>query len=206
MSAPVIDKIPFDAPEDERILFAEQFRDEFGNHARTTTPFLAHLLDVRLINRANTKADLDEALWWTLSSDTEQISLPACSGASLSEQTDEMAIEHWTQIELCALHALWTMVALYPNKLDTPLQAVRSRIRSAGVWMMNEYQPDNAINRPWAIGVFVQLSLTLESADERSTASMYAQTLLHNCSITLGRPDLLSACILKDASRTLMKL
>ena len=192
--------LPFDASESDRARFAQGFTDEYGNRARTTTPLLAHMLDVQLANQARPQSDLDERLWWSICSNEDFDSNTLGPGPSLTNQSDDMAIEHWTQVELCALHALWTL------NLQNPSAETRKKITHAGIWMMNEFQPDNAINRPWGIGVFIYLSLSLESSIERSTASMYAQTLLHNCSITLGKPDILSACILLDAARSLKKI
>ena len=71
---------------------------------------------------------------------------------------------------------------------------------------MHELQPDNAINRPWAIPVFIVLSLILEGDSDRTMASLYAQTLLHNCSITMGKPDILSSCILLHSAGMLREM
>ena len=64
---------------------------------------------------------------------------------------------------------------------------------SNGPWNMAE--PDNATNRPWALHVFL-----LASAPE---CQHYAETLLHNCLVTTGEPEPLSAWILLDAANEL---
>jgi hypothetical protein len=199
MSSPVIGIIPFDGNQCDRLGFAIEFTDEYGNRARTTTPFLSYLLRVRPPPAHPSPIDLDERLWWALASDVRVPDILS-DGPSLTAHSENAAIEHWTQVELCALHALWNIY------LAAPCEALHDRIIQAGTWVMNELQPDNAINRPWGISVFVYLSISLNSEIDRSTASMYAQTLAHNCSISLGKPDTLSACILHDAARSLEQL
>lgn len=184
--------LPLEAGQTARAAFVDQFTDEFGNRARTTEPFLRRLLDLTG-EPETTPLDLDERLWWRLCSGTQVTSDLhdlISPGPTLTPPSDKMAIEHWTQVELCALHAVWTLNQLSPDP------GTARRIRDAGVWIMHELQPDNAINRPWAIPVFVVLSMTLADESDRTMASMYAQTLLHNCSITMGRPDILSSCIM----------
>lgn len=188
--------LPIGSDLDTRVEFVRQFADEFGNRARTTEPFLRCVLALDG-NPVTNPTDLDERLWWNLcgNAPTEEINLD--SGPTLTSASDNIAIEHWTQIELCALHALWTINQQSSN------ETFNERIVDAGVWIMHELQPDNAINRPWALPVFIMLSLTLDDDIDRTTASMYAQTLLHNCSITMGKPDILSSCILLHSAETL---
>jgi hypothetical protein len=180
------------------LAYIDGFTDEYGNRARTTKPFLAHLLGITLPTQV-VSGDLDEQLWWSIVS-SGGVPNKLSSGPSLTAHSNDAAIEHWTQVELCALHALWHL------NLRSPNQSALARLTEAGVWLMNELQPDNAINRPWGIPVFVYLSVALESETDRSTASMYAQTLAHNCCISLGKPDILSACILHDSATSLVKL
>ena len=191
--------LPLGRDEPARAAFAEQFSDEYGNRARTSEPFLRHLLDLGG-EPPSTPGDLDELLWWQLCGDSANPADPSqllAHSPNLTARSDDMAIEHWTQVELCALHALWTF------NQRACCDEIGARVRDAGVWIMHELQPDNAINRPWGMPVFVMLSLTLGDASDRAMASMYAQTLLHNCSITMGRPDFLSSCILLQSVRML---
>ncbi|MEO1585156.1 MAG: hypothetical protein AAFR96_11390, partial [Planctomycetota bacterium] len=65
---------------------------------------------------------------------------------------------------------------------------------------IREIQPDNATNLPWAVHVFCVLA----ERDGDADASLYAETLLHNCVVGgAGRPDKLSALILLDSARRL---
>jgi hypothetical protein len=101
-----------------------------------------------------------------------------------------------TESELIALHALHE---LGERRGD---ETLRQRVRDAARWHLRELQPDNATNRPWAIHVFARLSL---DQDEHiaGAALVHAQSQLHSCQLSLGRPDRLSACILIHAARSL---
>lgn len=191
--------LPLGANEESRVEFVRQFADEYGNRARTTEPFLRCVLGLSAHPESD-PSDLDERLWWSLCSDQSIVLSELADGPTLTPPSDDIAIEHWTQIELCALHALWTI-----NQRSSA-DSFDRRIIDAAVWIMHELQPDNAINRPWALPVFIMLSLTLDDDNDRATASMYAQTLLHNCSITMGKPDILSSCILLHSAESLRQL
>ena len=115
------------------------------------------------------------------------------NGASPGPLFDQglwLALEVWTATELAALHALWNLAARRPERPEW-----RQRAEAHRTWFLNEIQPDNATNRPWAIHVFL-----LDGGPE---ASFYAETLLHNAQ-TVG-DDLLSGWILKDAAAELAK-
>src|SRR5690606_29098807 len=99
------------------------------------------------------------------------------------------AIEVWTEAELCSLHALWRIARLR-GRGD-----LLARCLDAARWHVEHLQPDNATNHPWAIHVFVIAAHRLGGYEHE----LHAQTMLHNCQITLGRPDALSAHILLDA-------
>lgn len=104
-----------------------------------------------------------------------------------------VGLEVWTERDLCAIHAL--------HRLGVE--------RGRGDWMalseraaglhVSHVQPDNATAHPWAIHVFVGLGLEQPGGG----ATLFAQTLLHNCQVALGRPDALSALILLDAADAL---
>jgi hypothetical protein len=66
---------------------------------------------------------------------------------------------------------------------------------------MDELQPDNATNRPWAVAAFAEMAV-----EGDGDAELYADTLLHNCRVTLGRPGLLSTILLLDARRSLAEV
>ena len=72
---------------------------------------------------------------------------------------------------------------------------------TAARWHINELQPDNATNHPWAVHTF--LILASQSPQDAPAATFHADTLLHACQIKLGTPDLVSALILLDAANTL---
>ncbi|MEC9373862.1 MAG: hypothetical protein VYC34_08460 [Planctomycetota bacterium] len=103
------------------------------------------------------------------------------------------AIEVWTERELCGLHALlW----LAHQREQARWRAIAEQV---GLWHIQNTQPDNATNRPWAIHLFIALAEHDGGAESR----LYAETLLHNCRVANGRPDPLSAQILLDAADAL---
>ena len=93
-------------------------------------------------------------------------------------------LEVWTEAELCGLHALWGLALLHRRRdWSTRAEAVRD-------WHLENTQPDNATNRPWALHVFL-LSGSPEGV-------LYADTLLHNALVT--GPEPFSARILLDSA------
>jgi hypothetical protein len=111
----------------------------------------------------------------------------------LAPELHEKPIEVWTEIELSALHALWTW------RRDEP---VRQRCLSAAAWLLENVQPDNATQHPWAVHVFAVLGVD-ETFAARAEADQYAQTLLHACMVRTGRADRFSALVLEHAAREL---
>ncbi|MEM1072208.1 MAG: hypothetical protein AAGB48_00475 [Planctomycetota bacterium] len=106
----------------------------------------------------------------------------------MTPRSPEDVIEVWTESELTSVHAGWSLESWKPRVID------------AARWLLGEIQPDNATNLPWAVHVFASLGVT----DGLVEATMYAETLLHNCVVQgAGRPDGLSALILLDAARQL---
>lgn len=96
-------------------------------------------------------------------------------------------IEVWTETELSAVHAAWGVAGW------------RDAAERSAIWLVDEIQPDNATNLPWAVHVFADLG----EREGRADLTMYANTLLHNCIVGSGRPDGLSALILLDAAAQL---
>jgi hypothetical protein len=98
-------------------------------------------------------------------------------------------IEVWTETELSALHALSRLAAVRrrPAWGTVAIEAAR--------WHVENLQPDNATNRPWSIHLFARLE-----SDGYADAGLVAEALLHNCMVTTGRADSLSAQILVDAA------
>ncbi|MEL6498071.1 MAG: hypothetical protein AAF937_00690 [Planctomycetota bacterium] len=111
---------------------------------------------------------------------------PSPMGAIQDRSRDDV-IELWTERELTLVHAAWMLHGWHAAAV------------ASAKWLIHEIQPDNATNLPWAVHVFASLSFD-ESLDE---AAMYAETLLHNCIVTTGKPDDLSALILLDSARQL---
>lgn len=135
----------------------------------------------------------DAALWWAL---IDERSGPVArwidvdAKGPLFEQGLYGTIEVWTETELCGLHALW-----HHAQREEAGGAMAQRIARAVAWHVQNTQPDNATNHPWAAPVFL-LHGTPESQH-------FAETLLSNCMVLNGRPDALSAWILIDAADAL---
>jgi len=93
-------------------------------------------------------------------------------------------------VELGALQALWAIAVRGGDP------GVKARALGAARWHIEELQPDNAINRPWGLAVFVELAISEADETLAQTAELHAQTLLHNACINFGKPDQLSALVL----------
>ena len=194
MIAGVLEPVPFDAAEANRVGYIESFQDEFGNRRASDRAFLSHLLGVTVApTRSTNTMGLDEELWWCIATGNP---IPegsiGISGALLPDP-DAFAIEYRTMIELCALQAFWSIA------IRDSSDEMQDRAMDAACWHIEEIQPDNAINRPWGLPVFVELAIREQDETIAQTANLHAQTLLHNACINFGKPDLLSALILKDA-------
>lgn len=109
--------------------------------------------------------------------------------------TDEDTIEVWTERDLSGMHALSRLLQRAPDP------NWKRRLRAAVRWHLENTQPDNATGRPWAIHVFLERWI----ADDDHESRLYAETLLHNCQMQMGRADGLSAEILRDAADALSK-
>lgn len=189
-----IGDVPFDGNEQARVDYIDRFRDEFGNRRASDRAFLSHLLGVRgEQSREPDAMMLDERLWWALARHEHIAPSMLADRGGLLADLDALAIEYRTMVELCSLQAAWAIALRDRNK---PL---RRRVLEAAMWHIDELQPDNAINRPWGLPVFVELSNSSEDQLIAQTSELHAQTLLHNACINFGTPDLLSTLILKDA-------
>ena len=180
----------------EKLAYIDSFADEFGNRRATDRPFLATILGVTIEQHTPPQA-LDEQLWWMIESqqiDANKIQSLIAPNDALVVGSDQLAIEYRTMVELCALHALW-IIANQSNSDD-----LLERCLNAAHWHTRELQPDNAINRPWGAAVFIELSHQSNDQEARDLANLHAQTLIHNASVSLGTPDLLSALIMKNAA------
>lgn len=177
-------------PPSDPLAFCSTFRDDAGHRRAVDGPFLAHLMRLAPGGSGGTSP---ECVLWT------QAALPQESRdqsairmtleghpQALAMPLREAGIEIWTETELSCLHALtW---------LGMPHEA---RADAAARFLIDELQPDNGTNHPWAIHWFAWM----ESAHGDVNAGLYAQSLLHNA-LTAGGgvPDLFSALILHDAA------
>lgn len=113
------------------------------------------------------------------------------------------SVEVFTQTQLCAMHALWHLAAAR-GRADW-----RRMCLNAAAWFVEHIQPDNATNHPWGIHVFVMLSAERRGAGDPMSiglageADLYAQAMLHNCQVGMGRADSFSAHVLADAAKAL---
>lgn len=170
-------------------VWLEGFRDEWGHHRAVDRPMLAWLLG---IDPGPTPDDPrpDVRLWWAIHDRTnEPMDVIQPSGALVHREA-HVGLEVWTESELGALHALWDL-AVQRDRSD-----LSDRCIEAARIHLDQLQPDNATNHPWAVHVFVEMARR-GSAE----ALLYAQLLVSNAQVGLGRPDRFSACLLLDASR-----
>jgi hypothetical protein len=176
-------KIPAKVPE---------FSDESGNRRAVDPLLIAWLqrLPPPIVQSLHTT---DLKLWNSLIRGQVPAMLQAItpSGSPLVPEFNTLAIEVATETELAALHAL-----------SHAGIAARSRVEAASDWIVHNLQPDNATNHPWAVHVFLQRAFESGSVEHR----LYAETLLHNCVVSLGRSDRFSALILLDSGRTLKSI
>ncbi len=150
----VLEPVPFGADDATRVGYIESFQDEFGNRRASDRAFLSHLLQVNASPvRTPDTMGLDERLWWCVAmGESIPDGLIGNSGALLQDP-DAFAIEYRTMIELCALQAYWSIAIRQRSK------EMRDRAMDAARWHIDEIQPDNAINRPWGLPVFVELAI-----------------------------------------------
>jgi len=181
--------VPIEGTDDEKRAFVDSFQDEFGARRATDGALLSRVLGIDYEPGEIESVDLDFRLW-------EAVHGIGGAWEGFISIEDGLvdphgyAIEHRTQIELCALHALW-----YLAKSE-----MRDRLDGLVDWHTRELQPDNGINRPWGLHAFVVRSVEAEDEENRLNAMLHAQTLANNCCITLGKPDILSALILLDSA------
>ena len=186
------------APE-PRLAFATTFADDAGHRRPVDLPILAWVLRLEdsPIPAPKTAFDRpDLRLWHALqTSAVEPHTLIATTTGPIAPECRDEGIEVWTEVELACLHALWWHARLRDSA------SLRDRAEDHARWLMDEIQPDNGTNHAWAVAAFSELA-----AAGNSDAALYAETLLHNCQVTLGKADRFSAVLLVDASRYLDRL
>lgn len=171
-----------------------EFSDEQGDRRVGDEPFLAWVLGVPPRPAVGPESP-EVRIWRALAEKTpwDDDALAPNPAMPLLDLPPQTTLEVWTEAELSALHALWH-VARREGRADLE----RRCMAAAGAYM-EQIQPDNATNHPWAIHVFLVHAQHTGAADGR----MYAETMLHNCQVGRGKPDRLSAVILLDAGGTL---
>lgn len=179
-----------DWPPGDGAAFAATFRDDAGHRRPVDAPFLAHVTRRAFTGEPGRSPEC--LLWSQVARPHEardERSIDAVISAdpkALAMSLRESGIEIWTETELACLHALTWLGARHEGRAAT-----------AARFLVEELQPDNATNHPWAIHWFAWLESTQGDID----AGLYAQALLHNA-LTAGGgvPDLFSAIILHDAA------
>jgi len=187
------------AGSDSLLAAGREFSDEAGHRRLVDPPFVAWCRQTpgaALARQGDLPDDAVTRLWWALHDSTidpdtiisRGVPAPLCTPLLNRPATIEVATEE----ELCALHALWWL-AIRRGRADW-----RERCVETALWLIEYIQPDNATNHPWGLHVFVACEAELGPEGPH-----YAATMLHNCQVSLGRPDVLSALILRDAARAL---
>lgn len=173
------------------------FSDDAGHRRDADTPFLAHTLAIAPLGSPPPRASELSLAWWSLSQPAafESLRFDLADHGPLFPGLRETGIETWTETELGAIHALlWHATHQHNTQL-------KDRAFRAAHWMLDNLQPDNATNHPWAIHLFVTMSLDPRRDEpESAAADLYAQSLLHNAVVHTGTPDRFSALILWDAA------
>ena len=198
LCAPVLGAVPFGDDDDKKAAYVCTFRDEFGARGAGPACLLAWSLGVPA-DTSGFDDDPDTRLWASLVGQGLTPAEPSGEFSAGLVEAEAYAIEHRTLIELSALHALTHLIT--PPE-DTYLAEPLTRLVD---WHTRELQPDNGVNRPWGIHAFIARSIDAHGTNDAPAldAMLHAQTLAHNCCVTLGSPDLVSALILRDAARWL---
>lgn len=186
------------------------FSDEAGHRRSIDAPLLLWRARRTSTNPSDTtsgtSAEPDVLLWWALTDPAidprrvlDEADAPRTSAdrGALIPIARTAAIEVWTEREFSCLHALWWLA-----RRDHDPHLIQ-RVERAVTWHIEHIQPDNATAHPWALHVFLEASIADPQAHD---ARLYAETLLHNCRVTLGHPDALSREILLDSADALREL
>lgn len=171
--------------------FVETFRDERGNRRPGDRAFLAHVFAAP-VPEGEGASPAGSA--WREATTPRGARIDAPMFPALADQ----GIEVWTEAELSALHAFWWRAWAGYGAAGKAVDAVLSAAR----WHVAELQPDNATQRPWAAHVF---ALASEATGEPGLR-LHAQALVHGSIVRTGRPDLISALILRDAAEAVERV
>lgn len=170
------------------------FSDGMGNRRRTDRPMLADMARASPGTTPDlTRLDPEEATWWALHDPRvlDNAGIDLATTGPLFPALRDRGIEWWTQAELSGVHALSTLGLRAKNP------AILARVERSATWLLEEVQPDNATQWPWAVHIFAAIAIHA-SRDQatRTAARHYAQTLVHNAIVNSGAPDPFAACIL----------
>lgn len=172
----------------------DTFADENGNRRSIDRPLLAWLL--HFTTAPTNDAGLDLVLWDALANDTSFDDAAIAADGPLQDANapgrGEVAIEVWTERELAAIQALWTIGV---QRIEPHFTR---RAEAAAQWCVQELQPDNATAHPWAVNAFASLA-----AQGDLEADLYAQTLMHNAQVGTGRPGRFASIVLLASLRSL---
>ena len=188
------------------------FRDDRGHRRAVDVPFLTFRGGGKAADRPG-DATPDELLWWALHDET--VDVDRILAENRPQPVDKSQLHHlrggegglfaqglfrtievWTEADLAGLHALWHLARKQKRK------DWQEKVLKTAAWHVEEVQPDNGTNHPWALHVFLFLAREGDSPG----ALLHAETLLNNSLITLGRPDRFSAHILADCAACLREL
>ncbi len=198
MALGVLRDTPLCAPRPDEAAWREraqawidEFRDEAGHRRPVDGVFLAAMMGLEPLPATREEGG-DVRLWRAaLGEGGEFLARVETASGPIWPEARAHGLEAWTEIELSSLHAL--------RRLAVGRQRLLARCNDAARWIIAELQPDNATGHPWAWHVFEGLRAASPEA------GLYADTLLHNCQVSLGRPDRFSACVLLEAARTLLR-
>ncbi|MEQ9095411.1 MAG: hypothetical protein RIE32_04030 [Phycisphaerales bacterium] len=169
------------------------FADESGHRRKVDRPLLAWLTNGPC--EPISGGGLDVELWYALATGGEVPGSFSDAGPLQDAQAPErgeVAIEVWTERELAAIQALWTL----GGRRGEP--TLTQRAEAAARWCVAELQPDNATAHPWGVNAFVSLAVQGDSE-----ADLYAQGLVHNAQVATGRPGRFARLILLASLRSL---
>ncbi len=197
-------------------VFIAGFADGVGNRRRVDRPLLAQMLGVKPgeMPKGDSMGSLDpeERAWWSLHDELVRDELVRGSevidwdaNGPLYPALRDRGIEWWSQAELCGVHALSWRGLNDADGID--VARVRARVDRCCMWLIAEVQPDNATQHPWGVHLFAKIAMNGTRGErERSHATHYAQTLVHNAmvgSMIGGKIDTFAACILWNCAQWL---
>lgn len=168
------------------------FADESGHRRAVDRPLLAWLTENTTSPAKGQGLDVD--LWHALANDSGVSTISPDGPLQDAEAPGrgEVAIEVWTERELAAIQALWTIGV----QRDEP--GLVQRAESAAAWCVQELQPDNATAHPWGVNVFAAMASRGDIE-----ADLYAQALVHNAQVATGCVGRFARLVLLASLRSL---